>query len=165
MRASGRPLIAAALLLQLLQLLRHGPVARAAHAASHHEVFLQHAWHRFEERGDWSDWEETWRRHDHDKDGNIRVNVGEITRLFKEHYNILHDKLEHDQKPELRSINHGRATDASFHREAQQFIKLREEMTGHGHREAPMSWKVRAQRYSSPLPSPRALGPARGASC
>ena len=95
----------------------------------------------------------------------ISTGTPQWTRLFKEHYNILHDKLEHDQKPELRSINHGRATDASFHREAQQFIKLREEMTGHGHREAPMSWKVRAQRYSSPLPSPRALGPARGASC
>ena len=91
---------------------------QAAHSASKHEVFLQHAWHRFEEKyrahshyihrsvtayvhhaviialtllaahrcaslhsisGDWSDWEETWRRHDHDKDGNIKVNIGEVS--------------------------------------------------------------------------------------
>ena len=30
--------------------------AAAAHSASHHEILVHHAWHIFEERGDWSDW-------------------------------------------------------------------------------------------------------------
>jgi hypothetical protein len=102
--------------------------AAAAAAAKSHASSRLHS-------GDWSDWEETWRRHDHDKDGNIKVNVGEvscavllclarrltrapcssqITRLFTEHYNILHDRLEHDKKPGLTSIGHGRAGDPTF---------------------------------------------------
>eukprot|EP01050_Picozoa_sp_SAG11_P001470 SAG11_NODE_63_length_18904_cov_11.842914_5_plen_141_part_00 len=80
-------------------------VARAPIAASNHEVLLQHAWHKFEDRGDWSDWEDTWRAVDHDSDGRISVGHGELAALFRVHYNILHEKLGHDARPLLIQAN------------------------------------------------------------
>ena len=37
---------------------------------------------------------------DHDGDGNVHVNQGEVVQLFKRHYNILHERLGHDSRPE-----------------------------------------------------------------
>jgi hypothetical protein len=104
--------------------------AMAAHSANHHQILVQHAWHRFEERGDWSDWEATWASVDHDGDGNVRVNHGEVIQLFKRHYNILHERLDHDSRPESGLT---RATDATFAREAEDFLHFREKRTGTRH--------------------------------
>merc|ERR1711865_182956 len=124
-------------------------------------MLVQHAWHIFEERGDWSDWEvsilsiartasglggeeltflvqETWRLVDRDGDGSIQVEHGTLTELFKEHYNILHHRLDHDNKASHTGLM--RATTSTFGREADRFMKLRERMTGKQHAHGPMSW-------------------------
>jgi hypothetical protein len=113
------PLLLGALLLQAV------PAAWAAHSASNHELLLQHAWHKFEEKGDWSDWEATWAAVDHDDDNKISVGHGEITKLFKIHYNILHEKLEHDKKAGAKDILF-RASEQTFRREAEAFLDYRE---------------------------------------
>merc|ERR1712166_215979 len=112
--------------------------AAAAHSASPHEMLLQHAWHKFEDRGDWSDWEETWKLVDRDGDGSIQVNHGELNELFKEHYNILHHRLDVDDKHQYSGVL--RATDSTFEREASKFMELRERLTGAKHAHEAMSW-------------------------
>lgn len=101
----GRPPLGGCLALGMCLLLQSAPELEAAHAASNHELLVQHAWHKFEERGDWSDWEETWKLVDQDGDNKIKVGHGELTALFKTHYNILHEKLGHDERPMLFRAN------------------------------------------------------------
>ena len=67
-----------------------------------------HRRHKFEERGDWSEWQEAWKVVDKDGDGYMTASVATLKLLFREHYNLLHERLGHgsEEHRESRSWTH-----------------------------------------------------------
>ena len=102
--------VAALLVLHLLVF----PAAHAALAVSKHQLKMHLEWNRASESQDWKDWREAFHKSDTDHKGHVH----RVEQIFKEHFNILHERIEN---------NHAgltKAEETHFREDAAHFVEF-----------------------------------------